>query len=54
MSGLTLYGFQLGIRNDVYIVMPADLDQFGRNRSHGTLVGGESLIELRHHAAHGG
>jgi hypothetical protein len=34
--------------------MPADLDQFGRNNSHGTIVGGKGLIKFAHHAAYGG
>ena len=28
--------------------MPADLDQFGRENSHGTVIGGKGLIELGH------
>jgi hypothetical protein len=31
--------------------MPADLDQFRRDNSHGTVVGGKGLIQLGHHAA---
>jgi hypothetical protein len=34
--------------------MPADLDQFGRDNSHGTVVGGEGLVQLTHDAANGG
>jgi hypothetical protein len=30
--------------------VPADLDQFGRNNSHGTVIGGEGLVQLRHDA----
>jgi hypothetical protein len=30
--------------------MPADLDQFGGENSHGTIVGGKSLIQLGHGA----
>ena len=26
--------------------MPADLDQFGRDNSHGTVIGGKSLVQL--------
>ena len=28
--------------------MPADLDQFGRENSHGTVVGGKGFVELSH------
>jgi hypothetical protein len=28
--------------------MPADLDQFGRNNSHGTVVGGKGLVQFTH------
>ena len=31
--------------------MPADLDQFGRNNSHGTVIGGKGLVELGHESA---
>ena len=30
------------------VEMPADLDQFGRDDSHGTVVGGKGLIQLGH------
>jgi len=31
-----------------YVHVPADLDQFGRDNSHGTIVGGKGLVQLRH------
>ncbi len=34
--------------------MLADLDQFRRDDSHGTIVGGKRFIDLRHSAADGG
>ena len=34
--------------------MPADLDQFGRDDSHGTVVGGKGLVKLSHDAPNGG
>jgi hypothetical protein len=34
--------------------MPADLDQFGREYSHGTVIGRKRLVELGHVAAYGG
>jgi len=33
--------------------MPADLDQFGRDNSHGTVIGGKGLVELGHEPADG-
>jgi hypothetical protein len=34
--------------------MPADLDQFGRKDSHGTVIGGKGLVQLGHNATDGG
>ena len=34
--------------------MPADLDQFRRDDSHGAVIGGEGLVQLRHEATNGG
>jgi hypothetical protein len=45
---------QLGAGDQVDIEMPADLDQFRRNNSHGTVVGWESLVQLAHHSAYSG
>ena len=45
--------FHLGTGDEVDVKMPADLDQFWRDDSHGTVVGGESLVKLRHHPANG-
>src|SRR5208283_2572575 len=39
------------IGEDLYIWMPADLDQFGRENSHGTVIGGKGLVKLGHMAA---
>jgi hypothetical protein len=33
--------------------MPADLDQFGREDSHGAVIGGIGLVKLGHMAANG-
>ena len=33
---------------DLYIGMPADLDQFGREYSHAAVVGGKGLVKLGH------
>jgi hypothetical protein len=36
-----------------YVDVPADLDQLGRDNSHGTVIGGEGLVELRHNPTNG-
>jgi hypothetical protein len=41
------------ITQDLYIGMPADLDQFGRQYSNGALIGGKGLVKLGHPAANG-
>jgi hypothetical protein len=43
--------FREGVELDV--VMPADLDQLGRQNSHGAVIGGKGLIQLRHGPADG-
>ncbi len=40
-------------REKLDVQVPADLDQFGRNNSHGAVIGGECLVQLRHHPANG-
>jgi hypothetical protein len=51
--GLEISGFadqsqDLGIGQEFDVQMPADLDQFGRDNSHGTVVGGKGLVQLGH------
>ena len=41
-------------RDQVDVQMPADLDQFGRDNSHGAVIGRKGLVQLAHHAADGG
>jgi hypothetical protein len=41
-------------REQLNITMPADLDQFRRENSHGAVVGGKGLVQLRHDPADGG
>jgi hypothetical protein len=36
------------------VEMPADLDQFGRDDSHSTVVGGKGLVQLGHNTPDGG
>jgi len=38
---------------DFDVGVPADLDQLGTDNSHGAVVGGEGLVDLRHGAADG-
>ena len=46
--------FHLGKGQKLDVEMPADLDQFGRDNSHGTVIGGEGLVQLGHDATDGG
>jgi hypothetical protein len=48
---VTLFSFDAFYRGagvNLDIDMPADLDQFWRYDSHGAIIGGECLIQLRH------
>jgi hypothetical protein len=45
--------FQIRIGDQFNVQMPADLDQFWGNNSHGTVVGGERLVQLGHGATNG-
>ncbi len=40
-------------RDQIYIQMPAELDQFRGDNSHGTVVGGKRLVQFAHHPANG-
>ena len=46
--------FHLGEGQEFNVEMPADLDQFGREDSHGTVIGGEGLVQLGHDPTDGG
>jgi hypothetical protein len=50
----TLNLFNLGTGDQVDIKMPADLDQFRRDNSHGTIIGGEGLVQFAHDPTNGG
>jgi len=43
----------LSIRQDLYVGMPADLDQFGCEYSDGAVIGRKGLVKLGHMAANG-
>ena len=45
--------FNLGQGMKLYIDVPADLDQFRRDNSHGTIIGGKRLVQLGHNTADG-
>jgi hypothetical protein len=53
VSCFSLYTVNFSIRQDLYIGMPADLDQFGREYSDGAVIGGKGLVKLGHMAANG-
>jgi hypothetical protein len=53
VSCFTFYTVNFSIRQDLYIGMPADLDQFGREYSDGAVIGGKGLVKLGHMAANG-
>src|SRR4030042_6660155 len=43
----------LSVRQDLYVGMPADLDQFGCEYSDGAVIGRKGLVQLGHMAANG-
>jgi hypothetical protein len=53
ITGGPFDGFDIGVGNKLYIEMPADLDQFWRDNSHGAVVGRKGLVQLGHDAADG-
>jgi len=53
VSCFSFYAVNFSIRQDLYIGMPADLDQFRREYSSGAVVGGKGLVKLGHVAANG-
>jgi hypothetical protein len=38
---------------ELNVEMPADLDPFGRDNSHGAVIGGEGLVQRRHDPSNG-
>ena len=53
VSCFPFYTLNFSISQDLYIGMPADLDQFGREYSHGAVIRGIGLVKLGHMAANG-
>ena len=54
ISCFPFYTFNFGISQDLYIGMPADLDQFGREYSHRAVIGGKGFVKLSHMTADSG
>jgi hypothetical protein len=48
ISRFPFYTVHFSIGQDLYIGMPADLDQFGGKYSHGAVIGGIGLVKLGH------
>ena len=53
-TGFSVNPFYLGVGNNLYIAMSARLNEFGRQYSEGTVIGGKCFVELRHLTADGG
>jgi len=47
----SLYFFDFRAGDKIDVEMPADLDQFGRDDSHGAIICGKRLVQLGHHPA---
>jgi len=50
VSRAALHGFQIRVGDKLYVQMPADLDQFRGDNSHGTIICGKGFIQLSHDA----
>ena len=53
VPSFAFYLINFGIAQDLYVGIPADLDQFGREYSHGAVIGRKGLVKLGHMAANG-
>ena len=53
VSGFSFDAVNVGIGQDLYVGVPADLDQFGCEYSDGAVIGGKCLVKLGHMAANG-
>jgi hypothetical protein len=49
----SFYTVNVSIGQDLYVGMPADLDQFRRKNSYRAVIGGKGLVKLGHVAANG-
>jgi hypothetical protein len=50
---LTGYGVYLREGQKLYVNVPADLDQFRGDNSHGTIICRKGFVQLGHHPADG-
>ena len=48
VSYFPFYTVNFSVGEDLYVGMPADLDQFRREYSHGAVIGGKGLVQLGH------
>jgi hypothetical protein len=48
IPGASLDRLKIRVSDELDVQMPADLDQFGGDNSHGTVIGGEGLVQLSH------
>jgi hypothetical protein len=53
VAGVALDAFKIRIGDQFDVQMPADLDQYGRNNSHRTVIGGKRFVQLGHNPANG-
>jgi hypothetical protein len=53
VSCFSFYTVNVSICQNLYVGMPADLDQLGRKYSGGAVVGGKGLVKLGHMATNG-
>jgi hypothetical protein len=53
VSCFPCYTVNFSIGQDLYVRVPADLDQFGREYSHRAVIGGIGLVKLGHMATNG-
>jgi len=54
LANLSVHADQIRVGDDLYVQVPADLDQFRGDDSHGTVIGGKGLVQLRHDTTYGG
>jgi hypothetical protein len=54
LAWLSVHADQIRVGDHLYVQMPADLDQFRGDDSHGTVIGGKGLVQLRHDTTYGG
>jgi len=54
VSRFSFYTFNFSISENLYVLMPADLDQLRGKYSHRAVIGGKGLVELSHVSAYCG